>query len=339
MISIFNEFDKEMDLLKLYIDFQSRSYMNQAKLESDQPDSTLKSLTTSKIKQFDFNSHIISIYGAYENFVEQLLVKYLGLLCSSVASYDSLPDDIKKNNLNKTLDILKQIDYRKNKDLKSEILIATLHKNINEDIPAVNIDAFKNHNANFKISIVNSYFSEIGIKDVSNIVKNYEPLNSYIKGNIPDASSKPNKVIFEKLEYICEVRNDIAHGVRSIDLIDKSILFEHIDYMKIYCNSLYELINDKYLEKLYVQIKEEVTVINIYASSILCFQSEGKIINRNSKILVKSDNHTPNYFLANILDIQHSSVSIDSTDQGKDIQIGVSLDKKIKSTMSFSLFL
>lgn len=339
MISILNEFHKEMDLLKLYIDFQNRSYINQAKLENGQLGSTLNSLTTSKIKQFDFNSHIISIYGAYENFVEQLLAKYLSLVCSLVSNYNLLPEDIKKNNLNKTLDIIKQIDYRKNRDLRAEDLIKTLHKNINEDFSTVNIDAFKNHNANFKIAIVNVYFSEVGVKDVSTIVRNYEPLKSYINENIVDAPSKPNKVVFRQLEYICEVRNDIAHGVRSIDLIDKSILFEHIDYMKIYCNSLYELVHDKYLEKLYSQTDKEITVIAIHGSKILCFQSEGRLINRDSKILVKSANHTPNHFLANISDLQHDSVSINTTSKEENIQIGVLLNRKIKDTMSFKLVL
>ena len=337
MISILNEFHKEMDLLKLYIDFQNRSYTNQAKIEQDDPCSTLKQLTTSKIKQFDFNSHIISIYGAYENFVEQLLAKYLSLICSLISNYKLLPEDIKRSNLNKTLEIIKQIDYRKNRNFKAEDLIETLHKNINEDFSIVNIDAFKNHNANFKIAIVNSYFSEVGIKNVSTIVRNYEPLKTYIKDNIVDASSKPNSVIFEKLEYICEIRNDIAHGVRSIELIDKSILFEHIDYMKIYCESLCELIQDNYLSTFYAQTLEELDVIDIFRNKVLCFQTEGKIINKSSKILVNSDNHIPKYFLANIEEIQHDSVSIDCTNEGDNIKIGVLLDRKIKSTMNFKL--
>ena len=82
MNRILSEFQMEMDLLKHYIDFQNKSYKNQSKIEKNNPDSVLKSLTISKIKQFDFNAHIISIYGAYEHFIEQLITKYLEEVCS-----------------------------------------------------------------------------------------------------------------------------------------------------------------------------------------------------------------------------------------------------------------
>ena len=337
MISILNEFKREMELLKLYIDFQNRSYANQAKIEQGQPDSILRDLTVSKIKQFDFNSHIISIYGAYENFVEQLLAKYLSLICSLIPNYRLLPDDIKKSNVKKSLEIIKNIDYRKNRNFKTEDLIETLHKNMSEDFSIVNIDAFKNHSANFKIAIVNSYFSEVGIKDVSNLVRNYEPLKTYVQDNIADASSRPNNIIFEKLEYICEIRNDIAHGVRSIELIDKSILFEHIDYMKIYCESLYELIQDSYFSTFYTEITEELDVIDIFNNKILCFHTKGKVISKNSKILVHSSSRTPQYFLANIKEIRHNNSVIDCTSEGDNIKIGISLDRRIKNTMKFKI--
>jgi hypothetical protein len=81
MNKILSEFQTEMDLLKHYIDFQNTSYKNQSKIEKNNPDSIFKSLTISKIKQFDFNSHIISIYGAFEHFIEQIGTKYLEGIC------------------------------------------------------------------------------------------------------------------------------------------------------------------------------------------------------------------------------------------------------------------
>lgn len=63
MRNILSDFKNEMDLLKLYIDFQNTSYKNQSKIEKSNPDSVLRSLTISKIKQFDFNSHYIYIWS------------------------------------------------------------------------------------------------------------------------------------------------------------------------------------------------------------------------------------------------------------------------------------
>jgi len=339
MNRILSEFQIEMDLLKNYINFQNISYKNQAKIEKNNPHSVLKSLSISKIKQFDFNSQIISIYGAYEHFVEQLITKYLDEICSITTSFNLLPEEIQKNNLNKTLDIIKQLDYRKNRNLRPEKLIEINHKNINENSPVLNLDAFKNHNANFRISVIDSYFTEIGIKNISSLIRQYEPLKSYLKTNISDFSSKKSVIIFQILEHICDLRNDIAHGVDNIQLVNKSILFDYIDFMKTFATSLYEMINSNYLSKVYDLNIEEIEIINVYNKEILCFNTKGKIVNKKTRILVKSENHFPSVFYANILDIQHNNLSIENTVLKDYIDIGVQVDKKIKSTMQFKLCL
>ncbi len=337
MNKILSEFQNEMELLKFYIDFQNESYKNQSKLEKANPNSILKSLTVSKIKQFDFNSHIISIYGAYEYFVEQMLVKYLSEICSITNSYDLLPEEIQKNNINKTLEIIKQLDYRKNRNIKVEKVIEILHKNINEKSSTININAFKNHSANFRISVVDTYFAEIGIKNISSLIRQYEPLKGYLKNNISDYSSKKSSIIFQPLEHICDLRNDIAHGVSNIQLINKTILFEYIDFMKIYTIALFELINDNYLMRIYEQNNDEIEAIKIFNNQILCFNTKGKRVDKTSKILVKSENHFPNFYLTGIKDIQKNNISIDRTELDEKTEIGVMLDKKIKSTMNFKL--
>lgn len=337
MNSILGEFQKEMELLKLYIEFQNKSYKNQSKIENSDPNSIFKTLTISKIKQFDFNSHIISIYGAYEHFVEQLLVRYLDEICAITNSYNLLPEEIQKNNLYKTLEIIKQLEYRKNRNIKPEKVIEILHKNINENSSTININAFKNHNSNFRISMIDTYFSEIGIKNVSNLIRQYEPLKTFLENSISDYSSKKRKIVFQVLEHICDLRNDIAHGVENVQLINKTILFEYIDFMKLYTSSLFELINDNYLTKIYNQNNDKIEVINIYNKEILCFNTKGKLITKNSKILVKSENHFPNTFFTNIKDIQHNKKSIKKTELNKNIDIGVMVDKKIKDTMDFKL--
>lgn len=339
MNKILSEFHIEMDLLKHYIDFQNRSYKNQSKIEKSDPNSVLKSLTISKIKQFDFNSHIISIYGAYEYFIEQLATKYLEKICAITTNFNSLPEEIQKNNLNKTLDILKQLDYRKNKNLRPEKLIEILHKNINENSSILNLDAFKNHTSNFRISVLDNYFAEIGLKNISSLVRQYEPLKSYLENNISDFSSKKSVIVFQIIEHICDLRNDIAHGVNNIQLVNKTILFDYIEFMKAFAESLYELVNSNYLSKIYELNNDEIEIINIFNKEILCFNTKGKMIDKSTKILVKSENHFPSIFYAKILDIQHNKKSILNSTLNDNIDIGVKVDKKIKDTMKFKLCL
>ena len=130
MNSILFEFVEEMQFLKKYMRLQKESYSFYFK--SSSVDEGLR-LPIAKIKQFNFNSYIISIYGAYENFIEKMMSEYLKKLCSIVTNYSELPNEIQKNNLIKTMDIVKKLDYPKYKHLKSASLIEILHKNMNQN--------------------------------------------------------------------------------------------------------------------------------------------------------------------------------------------------------------
>lgn len=232
---------------------------------------------------------------------------------------------------------MKQLEFRKNINIRAESLIETLHTNINKNSPVVNIEAFKNHNANFRVSVIDKYFSEIGIKSTSNSVRKYEPFKSYLDENISNSSLTKNSVVFQKLEHLCDLRNDIAHGVNNVQLLHKSIIFQYIDFMKLYCSSLSELVYDSYLSKVYETNNDKIDVIKIYNNSILCFNTKGTKINKRTKILIKNNNNYPSVIIANILSIQVNSDTIEETELKSSINIGVSLDKKIKANMSFKL--
>ena len=96
MNKILQDFTNEMEFLKKYMKLQKKSYSDYFKSSSVPED--LKSLPIAKIKQFNFNSYIISIYGAYENFIEQMLSEYLKKLCTIVSNFSQLPEEKQKNN-------------------------------------------------------------------------------------------------------------------------------------------------------------------------------------------------------------------------------------------------
>lgn len=338
MNNILSEFINEMNLLKLYIEFQNESYKNQSKIERLKEISKFEKLSTAKIKQFDFNSHIISIYGSFEHFIEQIFSEYLREISSLSMTFDNLPPEIQNNNLAKTLEIIKQLDYRKNKKLKPEKLIEILHNNINLNAPIINIDAFKNHSANFRIATIDNYFAEIGIRNLSSIIRQYQPLKAYLEETITDYSSKKNHIIFQILEILCDLRNDIAHGVRSIQLVDKNILYDYIDFIEIFTKTLYELIFDFYLAKVFSTLTEEIDVINVYNNSILCFSTKGRVITKETNIIAYSENHFPKYFILKIIEIQHDGTSIKKTKVDNNIDIGIKVENKIKHKMIYRIW-
>ena len=101
--------------------------------------------------------------------------------------------------------------------------------------------------------------------------------------------------------------------------------------------SMYHLVNSSYLSKVYELNNDEIGVINVFNKEILCFNSGGRVIDRQTKILVSSENHFPKVFSARIIDLQHNKISINTTTLNVSIDIGVKVDKPIKDTMKFKL--
>ena len=336
MNKILQDFTNEMEFLKKYMKLQKKSYSDYFKSSSVPED--LKSLPIAKIKQFNFNSYIISIYGAYENFIEQMLSEYLKKLCTIVSNFSQLPEEIQKNNLVKTMDIIKKLEYPKYKHLKSDYLIEILHKNMNEDYPHLNIEAFKSHTANFKIGVIESYFSSIGINNLSKTITHYSPLKDYLENEYTDYQTLKNSIVFSKIDTICDTRNGIAHGVQSVQLLGETVLNEHIDFFILFSKSLLNILNDCFLEILFSLQSTVFNPIHVFQKDILCFNTNGINLNKNNQILVKRENGKyPKHSNLDILEIRKDNNPVDIIDDRNSIDISVKVSEEVNKKVNFTI--
>ncbi len=336
MNKVLQDFIHEMEFLKTYIKLLKKSYSNYFRSSSRDEDIVL--LPIAKIKQFDFNSYIISIYGAYENFIEQILSEYLKKLCTIVSTFSQLPEEIQKNNLVKTMDIIKKLEYPKYKHLKSDYLIEILHKNMNENHPHLNIDAFKSHTANFKIGVVESYFSSVGINNLSKNITNYSPLKDYLESEYTDYQTLKNSIIFSKIDTICDTRNGIAHGVKSIQLLGETVLNEHIDFFVLFSKSLSNMLNDYFLDILFSLQATVFSPMHVFQKNIVCFNTSGINLNNHSQILIKRENGKyPKHFNLNILEIRKDNNPTDTINGGEPIDISIKVNGEVNKKVSFTI--
>lgn len=335
MNSILFEFVEEMQFLKKYMRLQKESYSFYFK--SSSVDEGLR-LPIAKIKQFNFNSYIISIYGAYENFIEKMMSEYLKKLCSIVTNYSELPNEIQKNNLIKTMDIVKKLDYPKYKHLKSASLIEILHKNMNQNNPFLNIEAFKSHTANFRIGVIDSYFSDVGIGNLSRKIINYSPLKEYLDDKYHDYQQIQNDIIFSEIDYICHTRNQIAHGVQSVQLLGETVLNSYIDFFILFSESLLKLLNDHFFELQFSLSNTTFTPINVYQKQIICFNTNGIKFNIHNKILLKKEDVFPKYYDAEILEIRKDFNPVDEIDCGDPMDISMKITVEVNKRVNFTIF-
>jgi hypothetical protein len=334
MNNILFEFTEEMQFLKKYMKLQKESYALYFKSSSTNEDLRLP---TAKIKQFNFNSHIISIYGAYENFIEKMMSEYLQKLCSIVVNFSELPNEIQKNNLIKTMDILKKLDYPKYKHLKSSSLVEILHKNMNQDSPFLNIEAFKSHTANFRIGVIDSYFADVGISNLSRKIINYSPLKEYLDDKYHNYQQIKNEIIFSEIDDICNTRNQIAHGVQSIQLLGETVLNSYIDFFILFSESLLELLKDHFLEIKFSLNKTIFKPINVYQKNIIGFNTNGIKLNMSNKILLKKENVFPKYYSADILEIRKNNNSVDEIKSGDSIDISMKITTEVNNRVNFTI--
>lgn len=336
MDKILEDFTNEMIFIKEFIGLQEESHANYFKIASKkQP----VNIPIAKIKQFSFSSYIISIYGAYEHYIEQILSQYLKELCKNVSLFSNLPESIQKNNLDKTMDILKKLEYPKYKHLKRNDLIKILHQNMNEDIPFLNIEAFKNHAANFRIKVVEAYFGSIGVEHISQNIRNYTPLKEYLSEQHTDYITLKNSIIFSKIDEICEIRNNIAHGVKSVQLLGPSIINEHIDFFISFAKALFHLLQNNIHEFIFLQNNTNVfTPIKLFKKNIIGFNTGGAKLNKTKKVLVKrSKGHYPEYLYLDILEIQHNGNSIETIESDNPTIVTINVSHEIGANNNFIL--
>jgi hypothetical protein len=334
MNNILFEFVEEMQFLKKYMKLQKESYSLYFKSSSVKEDLRLP---ISKIKQFNFNSYIISIYGAYENFIEKMMSEYLNKICSIVVNFSELPNEIQKNNLIKTMDILKKLDYPKYKHLKSSALVEILHKNMNENSPFLNIEAFKSHTANFRIGVIESYFSDVGINNLSRKIINYSPLKEYLDDKYHDYNNIQNDIIFSEIDYVCETRNQIAHGVQSIQLLGETVLNMHIDFFILFSESLVKLLNDHFFEIQFFLNKVNFKPLHVYQKNIICFNTNGIKLNINNKVLLKKEDVFPRFYNADIVEIRKDNRTVENIDCEDSINICMKITNEVNQRVNFAI--
>lgn len=336
MDNILKEFTNEMESLVDYIEYHTEAYelVNTSKSSTSQQNGKL---SFAKLKKYNFNAYIISLYGEFEHFIEQIKIEYLSKICLIIKNFKNLPKPIQEINLQKTLDILKNPNYKKFSNINIKEVVKILHNNMNEDHSNLNQDVFKNHTANFRISTICQYFSEVGINDFKKRIIKYDPLKNTVTIS-NDNLQKISDNFFYKIDHICDIRNDIAHGNRNIELLHSSILIDYIKFFKYFSETLYALLYDNYLSILFEYNGSELEPIEVYRNKILACNTKNNIIDKKCKLLVKRNNEEfPKYFILDIINIEHNRISLNSTEKYKNIDIGIEVRSRINKKMKFKL--
>ena len=161
-----------------------------------------------KIKIFSVSSCVTRLYAVYENFIETGISDYLDSL-PELVKFETFPDEFKNEYRIGISHILNKIDHGRYNHLNHENIVTWYYQAIT-DQPQYRFvtEAFKRHEQNLRLNIVEMLFNRIHLKDFKNWLSKH-----------PDISNlySEKETIYEQLEAeiknFVQLRNDASHGI------------------------------------------------------------------------------------------------------------------------------
>ncbi|NFI38001.1 hypothetical protein FDA27_03080 [Clostridium botulinum] len=296
-------------------------------------------------KIIDYNALIISLYGAYENFIELILKHYLALLNEIVPSYDNLPEKLREIHIKNSVILMQEIDKDKRKysTLDKKDIIDNLYNCINNKSEyLINDDAILMHNSNMWPDTVNELLKNVGIGDFYSRLINLDIFRNFYKDKyrLTDdvtankmLNSRGMDDVLRPIKELIEERNRVAHSwVENIDI--NLIKDSFIEYIKVMCQSIYIILQDEFerYEKEYNSF--ELLPREILRHKFLIFKLNDRNLKVGDKIIIEKGNNDME--ISNIESIMLENENILQSEYGQ--EIGVKLEYKGKLKDSFKYY-
>ncbi|MBH0029515.1 hypothetical protein I6F10_00995 [Pseudoalteromonas sp. SWYJZ98] len=340
MKAAFEDFSQELEALEKHIASQTSTLKTVSSLQKDD---SLKHLVEDieinmvANKIFNYNSYVISLYGIFERYIEDLLKGYLVSISSIFNNYNELPNKIREANIKKCSELLLNLGLQKNKDLAPEIIISALYNNVSNGSIKLNYEAFIQHSSNFRSSSINEYFKSVDINDLNKLVCNYEPIKSTLESKFDNPEGTSSKQLFKAIDEIADRRNEVAHGTKVLNLLTPELILEHCVFFQSYSESLFYCLTDKVLNQKVNVKSTPIKLITVINNSILCFDASDVELTSTSKIIVERKSVYPNYITVNIEEMQVDRNVVKSVKLEDKVNVGVKVDEHITNNNNFYL--
>ena len=334
MKNILIEYDKKIEDLISYINNVQEIKKILSTKRTEPLDIKLQKLYNQTSKRiYDYNLIIITIYGILEGFIEQIIKTYLTMMGESVKKYSELPEEIKKNHIQFSAELIKNCNKFSKYSLNSErCIVENLYNCINsKENFTLNVDAFTNHSSNFRKESIREIFKNVGIINITHDICQEEVMKQYFINyeNIEekDFESYSEDSYYLILDDIVERRNCIAHGSDVVEILSLDILKNKVVYIKALVESIYNICN-KNLQIFRYNNNEKINLgkpITVYDNSIVCINSQNVLIKEGMMVYAINKDLTEIRY-GRILSIQENGIDIKEINVDNNVAIGIKVD-------------
>lgn len=256
------------------------------------------------LKKLNYSGVVISLYGLFEEFIEESIEQFLVSLNNICLNITDLPNEVLKNHTQLSLTLISKIEYPKYKD---KIKLETVSYNLTSCLKGyanyhLNVAAFSCHSANIRLSELDTLFVRIGISNIKDKIKSSNIFLQYLRQN----NLQDGQFIFDWVDDMAERRNQIAHTYSSInDILSNDLLLEKISAVDVLSSSVYQILSLYYYKKcIHLKNSNQISsVVKVFNNSIIAFQCDFNI--KIGDIFI-SKNALNKYTIGKIVEIQQN---------------------------------
>lgn len=240
-------------------------------------------------KKYEYRANIVSLYGVFERFVEDLIREYVGDISRICGSYDNLDEKIKGSYVEKWKTLHTNIVKGHTKYSLTIVKMAqNMHDTILQNSSIIMPECFIPIGGNYRHDVVCNCMADLGATNIKSGMKKYEPLNTYIV-NHGIVEDNIDESINLKLGDLVDRRNEVAHGAIGT-MLGKEEYEEMMEFTVLYARTINGYMNDE-LKRVEWDLYSMVSAFSpfhlYHNNTVAAFHVENVSIKNGQRYLIK----------------------------------------------------
>lgn len=209
-------------------------------------------------KRLDYTAFMISLYGIFEKFVEDLVWSYTEIT-SSQQTYSQLSDKLRSKHLHASAELLMRgrLGEGRYNEISELEVVTNLYTCLSGTNPyKLNKHAVIQHNNNLQSEIIKGIFTHLGVDNINWLACQTDSMINWFSATqgidppTENASETIEAVIDLRLKDLVERRNQIAHGGELVSSIDLDDMGTKLTFLEAYSNALFDALVSTYFKRL-----------------------------------------------------------------------------------------
>lgn len=219
-----------------------------------------------KRKIFNYRANIISLYGAFEYFIEEIFKEYITDLKSILPKFNALDESVRKNYFKNIAKLHSRLHYQKFSHLNEKQIAQNIEKVIVQDINDIIPECFLGNGGNYKHDKICDLMTSIGIYNLKEKIK--ELLFEKLSVNLQNTKKEFQlNSLDSKIDDFVNRRNEVAHStsIQTIQLDDNDYFIDLIDSLELYSLSLNNVLKNELIQSMWnYNTAKQYKISNVY---------------------------------------------------------------------------